>query len=317
MKNRKPITTDLSLITRLRYYGLYYLSRIVGLLPAWFLYYPLVEALYFLLYYLVRYRVKVTRQNLTNSFPERGQKELRSIERKYYRHLAELFIDTIDLSGITAKQLRKRMVITNEAEQRREVPGIDWIAGLAHYGSWEYFMVYSLNEGADREVVGVYKSLHDKSVDLFYRRIRSRFGTPVSMSVFLRHLLNNRKKGIKTSVGLIADQSPPWFEIDYWYDFLGQPTPFYKGMETMALRFGMPVYFLHLDKVKRAHYTGWFECIYDGKEEVAPHEITKRYVAKLEEMIRERPELWMWSHKRWKHNPNPEQLARQNAEECL
>ena len=161
----------------------------------------------------------------------------------------------------------------------------------------------------------MYKTLHNRVMDMLYRSIRSRMGMePVPMSVILRHVVRDRQQGIRMGIGLIADQAPPWFHRDYWYDFLGQPTSFYDGLENMALRFGMPVYFVHIDKIRRAHYTARFELIYDGQERVAPHEITKRYAAKLEAMIRQRPELWLWSHRRWKHKPTPEELEKQREE---
>ena len=39
------------------------------------------------------------------------------------------------------------------------------------------------------------------------------------------------------------------------------------------------------------------------KEKVAQYEITERYKNRLEEMIKECPELWIWSHNRWRHTP--------------
>jgi len=102
-------------------------------------------------------------------------------------------------------------------------------------------------------------------------------------------------------VALIADQTPPWHEIKHWYRFLEQDTPFFSGVEKMALKLKMPVYFMHVRKVAPRHYEAEFKLVYDGVEPVAEHQITERYIALLEAMIRESPELWMWSHRRWKH----------------
>lgn len=309
MNRANKITAGVSVWNKIRYHILYGVCRLVGYLPKWFLYYVLAEILYFLLYYIARYRVKVTRSNLRNSFPEKSREELRRIERRFYRHLSEIFIDTIDLTGISRRELRRRMVMVNEEEHRRYVEGRDWIAGLAHYGSWEYFMVYALGDEAGRETVGVYKTLHSKPMDMLYLRMRSRMNmTPVAMPLSLRHVVRNRDKGVRMCLGLIADQSPGWTYWDKWYDFLGQPTHFYDGMETIARKFGMPVYFMHIEKTRRAHYRGRFECLYDGSEPIEEGEITQRYAYALEKMIRERPELWLWSHKRWKHMPSPEEL---------
>ena len=102
-KGRNDITAGASRTQKAAYYALYYLLKAVGLLPAWFLYYPLAGVCYLLLYYLFRYRLQVTRENLQNAFPEKSREELRRIERRFYRHLAEVFIDTIDLTSISRR----------------------------------------------------------------------------------------------------------------------------------------------------------------------------------------------------------------------
>ena len=195
-KGRNDITAGASRTQKAAYYALYYLLKAVGLLPAWFLYYPLAGVCYLLLYYLFRYRLQVTRENLQNAFPEKSREELRRIERRFYRHLAEVFIDTIDLTSISRRQLRRRMMIKDEAVHRKEVEGKDWIAGMSHYGSWEYFIAYALGDGEGRETIGVYKTLHNRVMDMLYRSIRSRMGMePVPMSVILRHVVRDRPDG--------------------------------------------------------------------------------------------------------------------------
>lgn len=291
---------------KLRANLIYYACKVVGWLPWWILYYPVAEIIYFLLYYVTRYRVRVTRANLAESFPEKDGKELRRIERKFYRHLSQVFVDTIDLTGISAKGLRKRILFDGEEEFRAGLMGMDFIAATSHYGSWEYFTFYAIGNEPEREILGVYRPLHDEAFDLFYKRMRSRFGTiPVPRNSLLRRIVSNRQKSVPMGIGLIADQTPPRSEIDHWFDFLGRPTPFFMGTEKIACRFGMPVYFLKMEKRYRAHYTVSFEILWDGKEKLQKYELTQRYASMLEEVIRERPECWMWSHRRWKHRPEP------------
>ena len=149
----------------------------------------------------------------------------------------------------------------------------------------------------------VYRPLHNAVVDRFYHSARSRFGTqPVPMNDIFKETIAARLSGGKpVIVALIADQTPPWHEIKHWYRFLEQDTPFFSGIEKMALKLKMPVYFMHVRKVAPRHYEAEFKLVYDGVEPVAEHQITERYIALLEAMIRESPELWMWSHRRWKH----------------
>lgn len=302
---------------KLAYYTLYGFMKLLGLLPEWLLYYPVTDLLYFIMYHVIHYRVAITRSNLLHAFPDKSDAERKIIEKRYYRHLAEICIDTIDLTGIGCKRLRRRMVIENEDAHRRATEDIDWIADMSHYGAWEYFIAYSAGEKLGRDTIGVYRPLHNRVMNMIYCSIRSRMNmTPVPMTVFLRHVINNRRNGVKMTIGLIADQAPPWFHRDYWFDFLNQPTAFFDGPESIAMKFGMPVYFTHIEKTSRAHYKVRFEMIYDGHEAVAPHEITRRYVSRLEKMICERPELWLWSHRRWKHKPTSEELDAQHSMEC-
>ena len=127
------------------------------------------------------------------------------------------------------------------------------------------------------------------------------------MKESLRFYLRNRAGGIggrNLVMGLIADQNPPRRPDSRWFRFLNQDTIFFDGGEKLALRCQLPVYFVKMERLRRGRYEMSFELIYDGKEEVAEYEITQRYVRMLEAEIRRRPELWMWSHRRWKHKRN-------------
>ena len=142
-------------------------------------------------------------------------------------------------------------------------------------------------------------------MEALYQRLRNGdYATTVSMKESLRFYLRNRERGIlgkNLVMGLIADQNPPRRPDSHWFRFLNQDTIFFDGGEKLALRCHLPVYFVKMDRLSRGRYEMSFEPIYDGEEEVAEHEITERYVRLLESEIRRRPELWIWSHRRWKH----------------
>ncbi len=276
-------------------------SKAVGCLPYRVLYYGVAEVIYFFLYKVVGYRVNITRSNLTRSFPEKSDEERMGIERRFYRHLAEVFVDTFYLTVISEKAMRRRFVYENVDQTEATIKGRSWIAAMAHYGSWEYTVGFSLF--VDHEVQAVYRPVHNEVFDRFYRHLRSRFGVrPVPMHDVMREMVLLSRKGAQPAVvAMIGDQTPPIFERRHWYDFLGQDTPFFAGMGKMATRFRMPVFFLHITKLKRGYYTSRFIEIYNGVDDLTEHEIMERYVHHLESMIRETPELWMWSHRRWKH----------------
>ncbi len=289
---------------RLRASLLYGTCKVLGWMPYHLLYYILSPFIYFVFYRLVRYRVKVTRANLSACFPEWDERRLRAVERGYYRHLAEVVVDTISLAGLSPKKAVRRLEITNLDEHLVATRGKDWVAALGHLGSWEYFCTYSLHV-PEALCLGVYHPLSSSAFDLFYRKLRSRWGTePVPMKRLLRRMVEVRRSGTNFIIGLIADQTPPRrYEINHWYNFMDRPTAFFAGLEHISNKFSTPVYYLHIERVRPGFYRGHFEEIYNGTDEVAEHEITQRYASKLEENIRLHPELWLWSHRRWKHGP--------------
>jgi KDO2-lipid IV(A) lauroyltransferase len=159
--------------------------------------------------------------------------------------------------------------------------------------------------------MGVYHPLKNAVFEHLYRRLRNFAPNyhQVTMQDTVRHYIKNRSADRGVTLGLISDQTPNLRADTEWFDFFGRKTAFIDGSEKLAMRFHIPIYFVHVERVKAGHIAVRFDEIYDGVEEVEPNEITRRYVVALESMIREHPELWLWSHKRWKHTPE-KQLQR-------
>ncbi|MBQ8272790.1 MAG: lysophospholipid acyltransferase family protein [Tidjanibacter sp.] len=289
------------------YYTLLGVTKLVGYLPYFVLYRLLAPFIYFILRHVLRYRVAVVRRNLQNSFPEKSEKERREIERKFYHHLSEVFVDVIDMTSMSPKELKRRMVVENMEQTDREIGNSNWIAALAHFGEWEYFSVYAIDHPYHN--IGVYHPLSNKVMDRFMLYIRRRFGMEVApMNSLARPVVKNLKAGEQMALGLIADQRPRIADSDkIWRTFLNQDARFFGGIGNYAKRFGMMVYTLDIEKIKPSHYKCNFIQLYDGKEDISEEQIMDRYVAKIEEIIRRRPELWLWSHDRWKHRKPAEQ----------
>ena len=300
-------TTELTPMQRIGLESLWLGARVFAAMPYWFKYYVVENLIFVLLRYCLRYRMKVVKTNLRNSFPEKDERELAVIRRRFYRTLAEIFVDTINLAGLTPEKGRSLLTVKGLEEQKERVGGRDWIAMTAHFGCWEYCSFWGLYDPT-QIVVAVYHPLRSRIVEAFYQRLRNGdYATTVAMKESLRFYLRNRAGGIggrNLVMGLIADQNPPRRPDSRWFRFLNQVTIFFDGGEKLALRCQLPVYFVKMERLRRGRYEMSFELIYDGKEEVAEYEITQRYVRMLEAEIRRRPELWMWSHRRWKHKRN-------------
>jgi len=279
-------------------------ARLFAMMPYWFKYYIVENLLFFLLYYVLRYRRKVVWMNLRNSFPEKSDAELWVIRRKFFRTLSEIFVDTVDMARMNPEKARTVLTVEGLDDHVRRVHGRDWIAMTAHFGCWEYCSYWGLYEES-QVVVAVYHPLRSRVMECLYRRLRnSAYATTVAMKESLRFYLRHRDGGFEGKnmvMGLIADQNPPRRPDSHWFRFLNQDSIFYDGGEKLALKCRLPVYFVKMERVQRGRYRMSFDLLYDGEEPVAPNEITERYVRRLEQVICERPELWMWSHRRWKH----------------
>lgn len=282
---------------------LWALSCLISYSPR-FLRYGLLRPFITLIFRLVGYRKKVILRNLERSFPEKSAKEIRQIMRAYYVTLAEVVVNTISLVGANPKRMGSALLCDEAAEHIERNKGRDWICMAAHYGCWEYYPLWCWRDDAT-DFVSVYHPMKSPVFEHFYRRIRKYASNNilVTMADAVRYYVKHRGKERNLVLGLISDQSPILRADTEWVDFLNQPTAFIDGGVRLALRFGMPIYFVDMERVKVDSYKIKYIEIYDGQEQVDAMELVRRYAQQLEAMIRRRPELWMWSHNRWRHTP--------------
>ena len=277
--------------------------RVLNYSPRWFRFGVMQPAIVALLR-VVRYRRKTILSNLENSFPEKSHAQIMAIMRGYYRILGEVIVNTICLAGAKPERDGDAILWIDSKQHIEQNKGRDWIAMASHFGCWEYFPLWCWAD-SECHFMCVYHPLKSVVFELFYRRLRkfASNSATVPMANAVRHYVRNRSAERTTVLGLVSDQSPRLTADTIWYDFLNRKTAFIEGSERLAMRFGVPVYFADISRLVAGRYTCRFIEIFDGKEEVAEGEITRRYVEHLERMIRREPELWMWSHKRWKHSP--------------
>jgi KDO2-lipid IV(A) lauroyltransferase len=264
--------------------------------------YLFADFLYFLAYYILKYRRSVVMQNLKNSFPEKTPQELKAIEKKFYKHLAELFVETIKILSLSKENLEKRFVVTNiDILTKRLAEGKTVLVLTAHLFNWEWLSLITSTQ-QPYTVYFVYQELSNKFFDKLMLKIRTRFGgEPLKMQNVLKEVIQNHHKA--RIVALLADQSPAGNEKDHWTEFLHQDTAFFSGAEKIALKLKLPVIFGGATRIKRGHYELYFEEIYHPQEKNEAN-ITENYVRRLEKQIRETPSNWLWSHKRWKKKRN-------------
>ena len=301
-------TTQLTLWQRLSLEMLWILCRGFALLPHFVRHHIFGTLCTFILRDLIHYRRAVIMDNLRRSFPDKSEAELNRICRGTYANLSEQIINTISQSGVSEKTLLHRMVITNAEATRQAINGRSAILLTAHYGPWEAGSAVSL-VFPEQTFVAVYHKITSPVMDELMKRIRMHRNVElVDMKRTMRHFVDNRDKR-PMAMGLIADQNPVLRANMRWYRFLHQWTAFFEGGETLAMKYHLPVYYFTPRRISAGHYEASFSLIYDGESPIAPGEITERYVRLLENDINAHPEMWMWSHRRWKHTPPAELQA--------
>ncbi len=296
---------------------LYALLWTLALLPMRVLY-LFSDISYLLVYRVARYRLKVVRQNLRRSFPEKNNAELRAIERKFYRYLCDLLFEALHMLHMSERQMVRHIKFENpEVLENYALEGRNVYAVFGHYGNWEWICSLPLQLRPDlMSVSTLYKTLHDSALDSFYLRLRSRFGTHCYPNKqVLRGIVDLKSMGKPFVMAFIADQTPSLVHTHYWTTFLHQDTAFITGWETLARKHNAPVIFLQMKRVKRGYYTCHFVPICDQPKDAASNSLIETYAHLMEQNIQENPAFWLWSHRRWKHRrPISEEKSAEKTE---
>lgn len=261
--------------------------------------YIISDLVYPILYYIIRYRRKVVHSNLVNSFPEKSEKEIRSIEKKFYRHFCDYVMETVKLFHISDEQMKKRMHFTNsELIEELRCDGRPFFIYLGHQGNWEYVTSISLWIHPSLKGCQIYHPLSNKIMDKLMYRLRSRFNTlGIPQKNTLRAILSMMKEGKQPLLGLISDQRPQRYPEPEWMTFLNQDTPIITGGETLGRRLDAHFIYGSIKCVRRGYYEITLSKIEPSKEEDFPY--SKQYMRMLEADIRNQPHMWLWSHNRW------------------
>ncbi|TAH21929.1 MAG: hypothetical protein EAZ08_02010 [Cytophagales bacterium] len=289
-------------MTDFSYKLLFLFFRLFAKLPFFFIY-IVADFLFIIIYYVAGYRKKVVFENLTNSFPEKSSEEITGIAKKYFHHLVDTIVETIKTVGMSFEDLQKRVKVENiELFEQLYGEGKSVVVFCSHYGNWEWILFMA--KMVKHTVLPIYKPLSNPYTDAYFTKTRSRFGgIPTPMHETLRTLLSYKKENKLTITWLAADQTPA-VEGAYWANFLNQDTAFYSGGEKIAKKLKQAAVFMSIRKTGRGKYTMDFELMEANPENLSDGTLTQRYIYLLENLIKEEPAYWLWSHRRWKHKRN-------------
>ncbi|TRO65134.1 lysophospholipid acyltransferase family protein [Christiangramia sabulilitoris] len=278
---------------------------VVSILP-FRLFYMFSDAIFFLVYYVIGYRRKTVRENLKLVFPDKPEMEINRIEKKFYSHMCDMFLEMIKSISISEKEIAKRFTFTN-LDYLRKLESLDksLIVMCGHYASYEWINALQLY-GLKYKTYGIYKKIKNEHFDSLVKKIRGRFGgTLITTQKTTEVIRYNQEHGILGNYGMIADQSPKLSRAKHWIDFMGIKVPVFDGSDRLARKMDMAVVYLHVEKVGRGYYEATLKPITEDAPGEPPHAITKKFVEYLEKQIYKKPEYYLWTHKRWKHRNEP------------
>lgn len=284
------------------YYLIYGLLYLVSLLPFWILY-GISDLAYFIVYRIIGYRKEIVMGNLALAFPDKPLEERKAIAKKFYRNFTDNFIEAIKLLSISQKELKKRFIVDYEEINVFFSMGRNVQLQLGHFFNWEYANLTEKEINVDN-ILAVYRSIKNKNINRLFIKLRTRFGVKlISAYNFLRDFMPYSKQ--KYLLMFVADQSLGSINKCFWLPFFSKLTPFVTGPEKSARLNNSVAIYANFGKVKRGFYKVEFILITDDARSLKEGDITKKMVSLLEDNIRENPENYLWSHRRWKHVYDP------------
>jgi len=285
------------------YYIVFGLLYVVSLLPLRVLY--VFSSLgYLIVYFILGYRKEVVLQNLAYAFPQKSEMAREKTARQFYRNFIDSFIENIKFISASATFFKKHFTGNTEILLPIHASGRKCQVLLAHNFNWELANL-AVPLLSPFQMLTVYMPISNKIFNRLLMHIRTRTGAKMLAATRMsRELIPYRNQ--QYLMALVADQNPGNPANAYWFNFLGRPAPFVKGPEKNARANNAVIVFCYFTKEKRGYYQAHFELAETEPLNLPEKELMRRYVAYLEKVVTGNPEMWLWSHRRWKHEWKPE-----------
>lgn len=280
------------------YYLLYGFLYLLSLLPMGALY-VLSDGIYAFIYYILRYRRDVVMQNLEIAFPEKTRAEKTTIAKQFYHNFIDSFIETIKMISASDRFIFKRFTANWAIVNDLYGTGKSCHLVLGHTFNWEWGN-HTVGFNISYPFLVVYMPISNKAIDRLFIKLRTRGKTKLLSARNMRNDLM-QYRNTQYALALAADQNPGSAENAYWLNFFGRPTPFVTGPEKGARARNLPVVFCYIQKLRRGYYNLVFTMGEENTKQLPEGALTLKYVRYLENVIRNQPAMWLWSHKRFKH----------------
>lgn len=255
--------------------------------------------IFYLLSSVFGYRSKVISKNLEIAFPELDIEARKKIQRKFYKYFFELLAENIKDFDMKWKEHNKHVFIEN-AEMIKNLLSRNKkvILLLGHHGNFEWLSV--IPELLEEKVYAVYNEIKNKSVERLILKKRAKYNLGLFPMKETYNFIESKKDQMAI-FGFIADQSPHEGRIHHRSKFFVENTPTHVGAEKIAKMYDMAMVYLACERISRGKYVFKPTLITDNPKNYSDFQLTDFYNQLLEKSIRHQPEIYLWTHKRWKH----------------
>lgn len=291
------------------------LLRPLGLLPLK-VHYAFAHFIAWMAESVIKYRRDDVMINLSRSFPDKDYWDLYRLRRDFYRHFADLVVESVWFGSSNAARLRKQRIveiINPEVIGRlyEEAPSV--MVMYSHCGNWELYgglEHYNYTDVpshiSEDNICVVYKRMSSKVWDELMKDNRCAplkdprgFQGYIESNDVVRYILKHRDE--KKIYNFNTDQSPYQNSVaNVNVEFMHQPTSTMTAAAALANKLGMAVAYLNMRPERRGHYVLEYTTICEDASTMTPSAIMERYYELLEKDINAMPHNYLWTHRRWK-----------------
>jgi len=258
-----------------------------------------------------RHRVRAA-GNIQRAFPEWSEARVQQVTRGSFEHLVQLVVEVLHLPRLINRDTWPRHLLLGDVASTIELlnAGRPVILLTGHVGNWEVLGYLMAVLGYPLDAIA--RPLNNPLIYEWLLDVRQRHGMRIitKWDATDRMLQTLNAGG---ALGFIADQNAG--DKGVFVPFFGRLASTYKSIGLLAIRRNVPIVcgFAQRVSLRYQYVLGATDVIYpeDWKDRRDPlYYVTARYVRAIEQMVRQSPEQYLWSHRRWKSRPRHERLGR-------
>jgi KDO2-lipid IV(A) lauroyltransferase len=284
------------------FYLIYGFLYLLSLLPFPVLYF-FSDGIYFFMYHVFGYRRAIVTANLKIAFPEKTEEEIKKVSKQFYHNLSDTFVEIVKLISMSDRTFDKRCkgdfsIIEDLIKKGKNVQ-----LHTGHQFNWEFGSLFMSKTIKAIPSYAIYMPINNTAIERLFLKIREKYGT-----IFVKATEFKAKKekifNERFVFFLAADQNPGNPDAAYWLNYFSKPAPFITGPEVGGIKNDTAIVFVRSKIPERGHYI--LECtLYtENAASTSVGDITGAFRDFLEKIIREEPDNYLWTHRRWKWEYN-------------